>query len=76
MEKISHLEDLRSEQLRLVHRRYELEHHIRRDWEDLRHHFQGTSFARGALLSGINWLGRRLFKPEPRHRGGEHLHSS
>ncbi|HVS96879.1 MAG TPA: hypothetical protein VHE54_10345 [Puia sp.] len=76
MRKINRLSQLRSEQLRLVRRRYDLESDIRRDWSGLRHHLEGASLARGALWSGIGWLGRRLFPTERRRGAGEHSHAS
>jgi len=75
MRKINRLSQLRQEQVRLVHRRYELEHDIRKDWGDLRHHFEAASFARGAVWSGIGWLGRRLFPTERRQGNGQRSHA-
>jgi len=62
MKRIKNAEQLRSEQLRLLRERTRLEGNIREDWRALRHAFDPVEYGHEALVSGLGWLGRRIFK--------------
>lgn len=66
MKRIKNTEQLRSEQLRLLRERTRLEGDIREDWRGLRRAFDPAEYGREALVSGLSWLGRRIFPKKER----------